>query len=234
MICGKDKCTGCFACYNICPKNAIEMKEDEFGYIYPEIIKSKCINCGLCKKTCPVLNNVDKIEPIKCFAMYAKNENIRENSTSGGVATQLSKTIIKDNGIVYGAAFTDECNVSHTRIDNIDDLSKIQGSKYVHSYINQTYKNIKKDLISNKKVLFIGTPCQVTNIKRFLIKEYNNLYTIDIICHGVPSQKFLKEEVIRINRSLKIDRVNFRKENNYGFYIINNILSYIEINASIP
>lgn len=220
MICEKDKCTGCFACHNICPKGAIEMKEDKFGYIYPEIIKSKCINCGLCKKTCPVLNKVELNEPLKCYAMYANNENIRSKSTSGGVATQISKIVIENQGIVYGAAFTSDCNVEHIRIDNLNDLAKIQGSKYVHSYIKDVFKSIKKDLLDKKKVLFIGTPCQVAGLKKYLIKDYNNLYTIDIICHGVPSQKFLKEEVQRINNNLEIDRVNFRVGNNYGFYII--------------
>lgn len=220
MICEKDKCTGCFACYNICPKGAIEMKEDEFGYIYPEIIESKCINCGLCKKTCPVLNKNESKEPLKCYAMYTKEKKIRNRSTSGGVATQISKAIIENNGIVYGAAFQKNCNIAHIRIDNLRDLNKIQGSKYVHSYIKDTFKNIRKDLIEKKEVLFIGTPCQVAGLKNFLIKDYSNLYTIDIICHGVPSQKLLKEEVQRINNSLKVDRINFRMGNNYGFYII--------------
>lgn len=220
MICEKDKCTGCFACYNICPKGAIEMKEDEFGYIYPDIIESKCINCGLCKKTCPVLNKVEPKEPIKCYAMYAKDKNIRNDSTSGGVATQIAKTIIENNGVVYGAAFKENCNVSHIRVDNLKDLKKIQGSKYVHSYIKDTFKNIRKDLIDKKEVLFIGTPCQCAGLKKFLIKDYSNLYIIDIICHGVPSQKFLKEEVQTINDSLEVDRINFRIGNNYGFHII--------------
>lgn len=220
MICEKDKCTGCFSCSNICPKGAIEMKEDEFGYIYPEIIESKCINCGLCKKTCPVLNKVELKEPIKCFAMYSKNDKIRRKSTSGGIATELAKEFINDNGIVYGAAFNDNCNISHIRVDNLDDVEKIQGSKYVHSYIKDIYKNVKNDLNQDKKVLFVGTPCQVAGLKKYLIKDYDKLFVIDIICHGVPSQKFLKEEVQRLNGSLNIDRVNFRKNNNYGFHII--------------
>lgn len=222
MICEKKKCTGCFACYNICPKGAIEMKEDEFGFIYPKINKEKCINCGLCKKVCPSINKVQKNEPLKCYAMYSKIQDIRNNSTSGGVATQISKHFIENNGVVYGAAFKENCIVSHKRITKIDDLKSLQGSKYVHSYITDTYKQVKKDLIDNKSVLFIGTPCQIAGLKKYLIKDYEKLYLIDIICHGVPSQKYLKDEVLRLNKNLKIDRVNFRKNNNYGFYLIKN------------
>ncbi len=210
MICEKDKCTGCFACYNVCPKGAIEMKEDEFGYIYPEIIESKCINCGLCKKTCPVLNKVDLKEPLKCLAIRTTNNEILSKSSSGGIATIVSKKIIESNGIVYGARFIDNCEINHVRMDSVNQLYNAQGSKYVHSYIKDTFKNIRKDLNNNLTVLFIGTPCQIAGLKKFLIKDYSNLYTIDIICHGVPSQKFLKNEVLRINKNLKIDRVNFR------------------------
>lgn len=222
MICEKGKCTGCFACYNICPKGAIEMREDEFGFIYPKIIESKCINCGLCKKICPSINNVPKKEPLKCYAMYSKEKNIRSKSTSGGVATQISKIFIENDGVVYGAVFEENCIVIHKRITTIKELDLLQGSKYVHSYIYDTYKQVKNDLTNDKKVLFIGTPCQIAGLKNYLMKNYEKLYLIDIICHGVPSQKYLKEEVFRLSKSKKIDRVNFRKNNNYGFYIMKN------------
>lgn len=224
MICEKDKCTGCFACYNICPKGAIEMKEDEFGYIYPKIIESKCINCGLCKKTCPVLNKVELKKPIKCLAIRTLEKNILNKSSSGGIATIISKKVLENSGIVYGASFMNSCEVNHIRIENKEDLNKIQGSKYVHSYIKDTYKNVKKDLIADKNVLFIGTPCQIAGLKRYLMKDYKKLYTIDIICHGVPSQKFLKDEIFRINKDLNIDRVNFRdkKYNPFHFTIVKN------------
>ena len=210
MVCEKKECTGCFACYNICPKNAIEMYEDECGYIYPKINKDKCIECNLCRKICPARNKIELKYPQKCYAAKSKNNEILKSSTSGGIATLLSKKIIENNGVVYGAAFTNECNVEHIRVDNIKDLSYLQGSKYVHSYINDMYKKVKEDLTDKKKVLFIGTPCQIAGLKKFLMKEYENLYLIDLICHGVPSQKYLKDEVKRLNSDLKIDRVNFR------------------------
>ena len=222
MICDKNKCTGCFACYNICPKSAIEMVEDDLGYIYPKIIEEKCINCGLCKKICPVLNKVELIKPLNCYAARTTDTNILKKSSSGGIATIISKKFIEESGVVYGARFIKECSVNHVRVDNIDGLEKIQGSKYVHSYIMDTYKKAKNDLNDGKKVLFIGTPCQIAGLRKYLLKEYENLYTIDIICHGVPSQKFLKDEVKRINKSTDIDRVNFRdkKYNSFHFSII--------------
>ena len=224
MLCEKKDCTGCFSCYNICPKKAIEMIEDEFGYIYPQIDKSKCINCGLCKKTCPVLNQIELNNPIKCLAIRTIDNKILRNSSSGGIATIISKKIIESNGIVYGASFVDNCVVNHIRIDSLNQLDALQGSKYVHSYINDTYKNIKKDLNENRVVLFIGTPCQVAGLRKFLMKDYSNLFTIDIICHGVPSQKFLKNEVLRINKSLNIERVNFRdkKFSTFHFSLVKN------------
>lgn len=211
MICDKDKCTGCFACYNICPKNAIKMVEDEYGYIYPVIDDKLCVNCKLCQKNCPSLNKVNLEYPIKCYASRVINEDILKKSTSGGIATLLSKKMIENGGIVYGAAYVGNCEVNHIRVDNIDELHKLQGSKYVHSYIKDTFRLVKKDLIDKNNVLFIGTPCQIAGLKKYLINEYENLYTVDIICHGVPSQEFLKNEVRRINNnSIDIDRVNFR------------------------
>ncbi len=196
MICQKSDCTGCHACYNICPKKAISMIEDEFGSIYPKIDKEKCINCNLCKKVCPALNKTNTNQPLNCYAMQVKNREKLQASTSGGAATIISEKFIKNNGIVYGCAFEKGFKIHHIRIDNINDLKKLRGSKYVHSYIEDSYKNVKKDLDNNRMVLFIATPCQIAGLKRYLLREYNNLYTIDIVCHGVPSQKLLKEELI--------------------------------------
>ncbi len=213
MICQKEKCTGCFACYNICPKNAIKMVEDEHGYIYPEIDKEKCINCKLCEKICPSINKIEGKNPLKCYAMIAKDDNKRKASTSGGAATIFSEYILKQGGVVYGAAFKKGCTIEHTRIDKIEDLYKLKGSKYVHSYINEIYKTVKEDLNKKRKVLFTGTPCQIAGLKKYLLKDYENLYLIDIICHGVPSQKYLKDELSDAN----IDSLSFR--DNKGFIL---------------
>lgn len=224
MLCNKNECTGCFSCFNACPKGAIEMQEDKCGFIYPKINNDKCINCKLCEKSCPVLNKVELNKPKMCYAGRVRNSKDLEKSTSGGIATKLSKKIIEDNGTVYGASFLENCIVNHIRVDNKNELDKLRGSKYVHSYINNTYKLAKKDLNDGKKVLFIGTPCQIAGLKKYLFKEYENLYTVDIICHGVPSQKFLQDEVKRIEKDINIDRVNFRdkKFKEYTFSIIKN------------
>ena len=224
MLCNKNECTGCFSCYNICPKQAIDMVEDRCGYIYPQINENRCINCKMCVKVCPVLDGVKLNQPKECYAGKVKDEQKLLKATSGGIATQLSEYFIDNGGVVYGVSFDKKCTVTHVRINQKDLLGKLRGSKYVHSYINETFKLAKKDLINGKKVLFIGTPCQIAGLKKYMMKEYDNLYTIDIICHGVPSQKFLKDEVKRINKSLDIDRVNFRdkKFNEFTFSIQKN------------
>ena len=206
MICSKNKCTGCFACFNICPKKAISMIKDKYGNIYPKIDANKCINCGLCKKVCPQLKeNLDFKEPIDAYAMHIVNEKKRSESTSGGAATVFYEKILNEKGIVYGAAnlFGKE-QFEFIRITKISDLYKVKGSKYVHCYINNIFSKIKKDLNNDKKVLFIGTPCQISGLNSFLMKEYANLITIDIVCHGVSSQKLLFEEI----RNYKINPKN--------------------------
>lgn len=228
MICSKDKCSGCFACFNVCPKKAISMVEDENGFIYPKIDESKCINCGLCKKVCPSLDDCKFNSTIKCYACQQKESDKLSKSTSGGLAYIFSEYILNSNGIVYSSVFENGFKIQHVRIDNINDLSNIRGSKYVHSYINSCYSDVKKDLLDNKKVLFIGTPCQVAGLKKYLIKEYSNLYTIDIICHGVPSQKYLRDEISKYISLDNIDNLKFRKNNEYKFVIYNKNKEIIE------
>lgn len=235
MICDKNSCTGCFACYNVCPRNAIDMSEDDNGFIYPKINEKKCIKCNLCKNVCPVLNGVEKKYPFKCFAVFSKDKEIRKNSTSGGFATTFSKNVIKNGGIVYGAAFDKNGEVKHIRVTKIEELSLLQGSKYVHSYIYDIYRMVKEDLVNKRKVVFFGTPCQIAGLKKFLLKDYKNLLLIDIICHGVPSQKYLNDEKERIIGNEKIDCIKFRNGNNYGLYFIkkNKIINKNEFDDAI-
>ena len=184
----KSKCCGCGACYNACPANAITMKEDEYGFKYPKIDSARCTNCGLCERVCPILKTtIQSKEVLKAYAAYMKNEEIRKQSSSGGIFTLLAEYIIKQNGVVFGAQFDESYKVIHSDVDNIHDLGKFRGSKYVQSDILESYKKVKKLLDENRKVLFTGTPCQIEGLKSFLKREYENLYTQDIICHGVPS-----------------------------------------------
>lgn len=219
----KSKCCGCYACFNICPKQAIEMKEDEKGFKYPTIHKEKCINCGLCEKVCPIINKTKTENMPKAYACYNKNEKIRLESSSGGIFTLIAEYILDNNGIIYGAAFNDNWDVEHIRIDNKDDLSKLRTSKYVQSNINNTYKLAKKDLDDGRKVLFTGTPCQVNGLYSFLNKEYSNLYTQDIICHGVPSPKVWKKylDFRKKKDSASPMRINFRqKDEGWNLYAL--------------
>jgi len=223
MICSKSKCTGCFACYNICPKNAIKMQKDEYGNVYPEIDLEKCVNCKLCERVCPQSKeNVGLVMPMKAFAMHLKDAKLRSESTSGGAATALYENILEEKGVVYGASnlFGEE-EFKFIRIDSKDDLYKIKGSKYVHCYINDTFKSVKEDLINNKKVLFIATPCQISGLKSFLMREYDNLITADIVCHGVPSQKLFFDELNarKINHDA-VYYVLFRDEKGYNLKLI--------------
>lgn len=231
MICHKEKCTGCFACVNICPKNCISMQENEFGEIYPEIDEEKCVHCNMCKKTCPVLNKVDRKNPTKAYASFSINIDNQKTSNSGGIAALLYKFTIDNNGVVYGVPnINKDKKFEFARIDKENELYKLKKSKYVHSYINNTFKLIRNDLLDKKNVLFIGTPCQVAGLKNFLKIDYENLLTCDLICHGVVSQKIMFEDIQlhKINID-DIKNIDFRKDNNYCFVIKNNKNQIIEI-----
>lgn len=209
-----NRCCGCYACINACPKNAITMK-DEAGFKYPAIDQEKCINCGLCKRVCPVLNSsIENRRDVKAYACYNKNLEDRLNSSSGGLFILIAKEIIKRNGVVFGAAFNEDFSVSHTCVETIKDLKKFMGSKYVQSSIDETYKKAKEFLESDRFVLFSGTPCQIEGLKKYLQKDYDKLYTQDFICHGVPSPK-LWEKYLDYQHELagsNITAVSFRNK----------------------
>lgn len=216
MICEKKKCTGCSACLNICPKNAIKMIPDDYGNIYPTIDKAKCINCNLCKTVCPQINNINLEKPKKCFAASNSSKSKRSKSSSGGIASILYEFIISVGGVGYGVSSNLSEGLCFKRIESIKEIDDLKGSKYVHCYVNDIYKKVKKDLNNQEKVLFIGTPCQIAGLKKFLMKEYENLITVDIICHGVPSQKFLIDELKYNNiNPKKVTKISFRNNNKY-------------------
>ena len=212
-ICHKNECTGCSACMNVCAHKAITMHADACGFLYPNISQEKCVHCGLCVKTCPVNNPISFEKPQKCFATTATDEQELLSCSSGGAATIISKYIISQEGVVYGCSAKNPHNVQHTRVDKIDDLEHLKGSKYVQSYLGNSFQDIKKDLCEKRIVLFVGTPCQVAGLKGFLHKDYPNLFTIDLVCHGVPSQKMLNETLnYYISDEKQID-LAFRRKN---------------------
>ena len=223
LIINNKDCCGCYACYNVCPRNAIDMVENDKGFKQPEINKKKCINCGLCKKVCPIINNRYLDYKIQTYALKNKNLEERKNSSSGGAFILLAKYILNKNGIVYGAAFDENFNVKHMRVDKTEDIQNLMASKYVQSEIGNSYLNAKKDLEAGKYVLFTGTPCQIEGLNTFLRKDYDNLYTQDIVCHGVPSPKvWNKYKEYRLKKDKeKIEKISFRnKDNGWNNYNI--------------
>ena len=211
----KNQCCGCSACQDVCPKNAITMVEDKEGLLYPVIDENKCIDCGMCCNVCPSINVKTKESLLKAYAAYNKNEKIRLKSSSGGIFTLIAEDILKKNGTVYGAAFDENFEVKHIRITNITELEKLRGSKYVQSNCNGIYSKCKRDLDSGMNVLFSGTPCQIEALKCYLKKSYDNLFCIDIICHGVPSRLVWRKYLqYRVNfAKSKIEQIAFRLKN---------------------
>ncbi len=208
------KCTGCMACYNICPSGAIEVVENDKGFLYTKINSEKCINCGLCKKVCPANKAYKNVyEKPEFYAVVNNKEDERINSSSGGIVGCISKEILKNKGVVYGVALENK-EAKHIRVDKEKDIYKIMGSKYVQSIIGDIYSKVKTDLENNLKVLFTGTPCQIEGLKSYLNKEYKNLITLAIICHGVPSPKVLKKHINEKEkkRKEKIKNISFRNK----------------------
>lgn len=199
-----NQCTGCGACMEICPLNCIKLLPNEEGFLFPVLDSDKCNNCGLCQRICPInLTNeseedreADASKPIAVYAAWNLDEDIRYASSSGGVFTALAEDVLKQGGIVVGAAFDKNIVLKHAIIDTEDSLERLRGSKYVQSEIpTDLFKKIKDFLNQNRKVLFSGTPCQVAGLQGFLRKSYPNLYCCDLVCHGVPSPLFLEKYV---------------------------------------
>lgn len=197
----KNGCCGCNACVQRCPKSCITMREDNEGFLYPEVDKEVCVDCGLCEKVCPVIYQGEERKPLSVYAVKHKDDKIRLSSSSGGAFTALAESVIDEDGVVFGARFDEDWSVVHDYTDTKEGLAAFRGSKYVQSRIGDSFKKAEYFLKAGRRVLFSGTPCQIAGLKRFLRKEYDNLLTVDFICHGVPSpgvwREYLKEETAR-------------------------------------
>ena len=220
LICEHKKCTGCSLCHDVCKHRAIEIKENKHGFILPVIDYELCIDCGLCKKMCPVNNentSGNKLNKLSVYEAWANDDSIRENASSGGVFGQIAYENLKKGGIVIGAAF-DGLKAFHTAISSLEELPRIQDTKYVQSYAQESYKATYNYLKEGKNVVFSGTPCQVAACKSFLNhKNYTgNLLTVELVCHGVPSYLALKK-AIEYNDAKRV--VHFRdKSKGWGYH----------------
>ena len=187
-----EECCGCTACQQICPMQCITMESDEEGFLYPKIDESICIQCNKCKNICPIYHpNIPKGKT-ESYVGYAINESIRRFSSSGGIFSLVAEYVLKQKGVVFGAAFDEAFMAHHICVDSKEELYKLRGSKYVQSRLESTYTEAKKCLKNGQLVLFSGTACQIAGLKKYLEKEYDNLLTIDVLCHGTPSPKIWK------------------------------------------
>ena len=187
---GTSECTGCGGCYQICPRNAIEMKPDRKGFLYPQVLKEKCSECGLCKKVCPVIKDIciNEYDTV-AYAAWSKNEKIRYCSTSGGVFTEIANYVIENGGCVVGAKYADNHLVEHSIIFEKDDIGLLRQSKYVQSNLGNIFKEVKSQLQLGKNVLFVGTPCQCVALSKFLGGDNEKLTLCDFICRGVNAKR---------------------------------------------
>lgn len=210
-----EACTACDACMNICPKNAITITEDKYGFYEPEINHDICIQCGLCDKVCPSLNVGGERPEYEAFCGYSLSDEVRTKSSSGGLFRAIANMVVKSGGIVFGAAFNygqSDLRLEHSSSDDIG-LEPLQKSKYVQSYIGLTYRKVKEMLALGRNVMFVGTPCQVAGLKSYLGKyPADNLLAVDFICHGVPSMHFLRDHLrhIGFENLSKIEKIDFR------------------------
>ena len=220
-ICEHNLCVGCGMCSNICSVNAIQMRIGENGFVYPVVNVDRCVSCGLCKKSCPV-NNKPVLEDTtkNVYVCWNRNKKIRKNSTSGGVFDLIAKKIMEQNGVVVGVKWNEKLETVHAVIEKESDLFAIRGSKYVQSDTGEIYKQVKKYLDDRRKVLFSGTPCQCHALKLFLKKDYENLFVIDVVCHGVPSQEMLNKYINEMTKDTGkvVSGINMRYKAPYWDY----------------
>lgn len=218
-LCEQEKCVGCFACMNICPKGAISIGYNDLDKTIPVIDDSKCINCGLCQSVCPVIQETEFKEPQKCYAAWTKIDDDKKSCASGGIATALYRTVMETGGAVFGCAFDDDLNLNIRMAESEADLELFKGSKYVQSCTEFSYRVVKEQLDNGKKVLYVGSPCQVDGLLHYLRKPYDNLYTVDIICHGVPPIKYLQDYLHGLFPDKKLENIAFRGERDFELCI---------------
>lgn len=217
-----EDCCGCTACASICGHGVITMEVDAEGFSYPKIDESLCTDCGLCDRVCPIIARKSMDLKAKTYtSIYAgrlKDDEILSSSASGGAFWTLASSVIADGGVVFGAVYDDDMRVVHRSADTLDGCRAFQGSKYSQSDTYQAYREVRSIVRTGKKVLFTGTPCQVDGLLRFLIKKYENLLTMDVVCHAVPSPQIFSDYISLVNRRLKgrLTYINMRDKSTRG------------------
>lgn len=196
-------CTGCRACEQLCAHHAIEMKPNKEGFLSAYIDREKCVDCGLCQNRCPQNNLMQKFEPLMSLAVRDRDDKELLASASGGAFAAAARMILQRGGVVTGAAYHDDMTVGHFIVERLENLHKVQSSKYVQSNTEATYSQVKALLINGREVLYSGTPCQIGGLRAYLRKEYDNLYTMDLICHGVASPKLFAKYLIWLGGKMK-------------------------------
>lgn len=206
----KDRCCGCSACYSVCVVGCINMVLDSEGFMHPEISEDLCIDCGLCRKVCPVLNVMESGNVVGTVyaAVSSSGEAVRAHSSSGGVFTELSRVVLAHGGVVFGVRFDCTMKAVHDFTEDEAGLDAFRGSKYVQSRVGESFGQVRSFLEGGRRVLFSGTPCQISGLKRYLRREYDNLLTVEVVCHGVPSPVVFGRYIDSISGS--VDDVCFR------------------------
>lgn len=216
-------CCGCGVCHEVCPKNAISMVTDEYGYLYAKIDSTLCIDCGKCKGVCPALKNDCKVEFEKKAYVATSLDESTKKSASGGMFALFAKKVLAEGGVVFGTEMNESFDVQVIGIESEGELYKLQGSKYVQSNMLPAFKQIKEAL-KTRKVLFCGTPCQVSALKNYIGKDNENLILVDLVCHGVPNNQMFKDEIDLLQKKYKgnLSGYSFR-DKDYGHNVIGNL-----------
>ena len=213
-ICDRRRCVGCGVCATVCGSGAVTMLEDINGFVIPKINPTKCISCGLCVKHCPVNNDLthDRMASAKYYGGCANSKAEVCTSTSGGLASVFARTVMRDGGVVFGAAYDPFPIVRHVRIDNEFNIDRLKGSKYVESDLKGVMNDVRSALSENRRVLFVGLPCHVAAIRSYIGGDDKNLTTIDLVCHGKPPQKLFTHWIhsLESSRQKKICGYRFR------------------------
>lgn len=223
ILANRDICTGCMACMNACAKGALTFVKDDEGFLQPSVDTDLCVECGLCERSCPEIQCKYHQNTLSVDVYAGWNKTDRRISSSGGAFSSIARYVLDKGGYIYGATLDEKLICKHIEVDDIDGLKKLRGSKYIQSYIGMVYKEVKKHLLCDQYVLFTGTPCQVSGLKSYLGKDFEKLITIDLICHGVPSQEIFSSYIEKLKKRLgfaekeRVLNYEFRRLDGWGF-----------------